>query len=188
MFERSLLGALVLASISVILLSACKKDEWASPPPTMPSQPKTYIRSNINGVLAEAQYFDTLNDRYSNAFIASENRIQLFKRNIEYSVQYMIYLENINPDSLSYPVVLRHSNRNNAKQIELTFYNGNPDRNIGSFYNDRLDTASFEITLTSWTNDTLLATFQGQLIQQANPDSVINVTGGEIKLKVHRLP
>lgn len=180
---------LMLALIPVIILPACKKDKPDEPAPAVtPPHAKTYIRANLNGALAAANYFDVENDLYANAFIASENRIQMYKRNSEHSVQYMVFLDNINPDSLSYPVVLRHSNMSGATHIEFMYYNGDPDPNIGNFYNDWQDTTSFEITLTSWANDTLIGTFQGQFIQQGNRDSVINVTGGEIKLKVHRHP
>jgi hypothetical protein len=184
---------LICLPVLISLFSSCKKDNTnQTPAPSPSSTGNTYfIEGKVNGVMHHSEYRCQYSgcDMVTGNYDSFMNAIQMQRTTSATSdIGWDIHIDQVTLDSWTIPDTLDASYPSGQPHLDLSYYSGTwqSDNNWlvdGVVLGDN----SFNMKVTSKTNDIIEGTFSGQLRNGSNSDTTVTVTEGKFKIKLIRI-
>ncbi len=184
---------LTIFILAFALMSSCKKDKQTenNEEPIIEeieTTPEYYIQGKVSGVMLKADYVCSYSGCEFNASnYSSFMQIITMQRTVSDTDQkgWAIHIRNVDYNNWQLPDTLDASDYSNQIQLDLSYYTGNHvSENNYLIDGVVLGENSFQMIVTSKTDEVVQGTFYGELRNGSDTNDHLSVTEGSFKIKI----
>jgi len=186
--KKTKLISTLMLGLTLILTNGCKKEDQDQNEATTPTTSEYFIEGKVNNVLISAGILTT--ETTTTSCYNEGTKTISMQRIVSDEDQrgWDIYIIDVELDNWQVPDTLDASRPNDQTQIQVFYYSGIHSFSDKTYKVDpiALGNSSFQMIVTSKSDDIIQGTFHGTLKNDDNPNLVVNVTEGRFKIKINR--